>query len=137
VPNTLIPTFRYADANAAITFLAEAFGFERHVVYPDGTGGIAHAQLLLDGQMIMLGSVRDDAYGQHQRPPAMVGGVNTSALSIVTTTPDALYERALAAGATVVMAIEDWDHGGRGFTVADPEGYLWSFGSYDPWADVA
>ena len=43
---------------------------------------------------------------------------------------DALYERAVAAGATVVRKPEDQDYGGRGCTLRDPEGNQWSFGSY-------
>jgi uncharacterized glyoxalase superfamily protein PhnB len=48
----------------------------------------------------------------------------------VTTDPDAVYERALAAGVTVLREIRDEDYGGRGFSVLDPEGNQWSFGSY-------
>ncbi len=43
---------------------------------------------------------------------------------------DATYDRAVAAGATVLAAPVDRDHGGREFTLADPEGNLWSIGSY-------
>ena len=48
--------------------------------------------------------------------------------------PDAIYARAKGCDAEIVMEIEDWDHGGRGFTCRDPEGQVWNFGSYDPWA---
>ncbi len=44
--------------------------------------------------------------------------------------PDALFERATAAGAEVVRGLEDEDYGSRGFSVRDPEGNLWSFGTY-------
>jgi len=44
-----------------------------------------------------------------------------------------LYQRAKAAGAEIVMDIKDEDYGGRGFWCRDPEGHLWSFGTYDPW----
>jgi uncharacterized glyoxalase superfamily protein PhnB len=132
--HAIIPTFRYDDAHAAITFLCDAFGFERHVVYPDEDGGVAHAQLTLGGAMIMLGTTRDDAFGQHQRPPSQLGGKNSSSLYIVVADADAAWDRARAAHARVVMPLEDWDHGGRGFTVADPEGVLWSFGTFDPQA---
>ena len=46
-----------------------------------------------------------------------------------------MFARATAAGAEVVMPCVDQDYGGRGFTVRDPEGVLWSFGSYDPFAE--
>jgi uncharacterized glyoxalase superfamily protein PhnB len=43
---------------------------------------------------------------------------------------DRLFERAVAAGATVVRPPTDQDYGGRGCTLRDPEGNQWSFGSY-------
>lgn len=45
---------------------------------------------------------------------------------------DAHCARAVAAGATVVLEPKDQDYGGRDYTVRDPEGNLWSFGSYRP-----
>jgi uncharacterized glyoxalase superfamily protein PhnB len=47
---------------------------------------------------------------------------------------DAHYERAKAAGAAIVYDIRDEDYGGRGYSCRDPEGHLWNFGTYDPWA---
>ena len=47
---------------------------------------------------------------------------------------DTHYERAKAAGARMVLDIQDQAYGGRGYTCTDLEGHLWSFGSYDPWA---
>ena len=56
--SSLIPCLRYKDAPAAIDFLCDAFGFHRHAVYPDDADPsiIHHAQLTLDGGMVMLGS---------------------------------------------------------------------------------
>jgi uncharacterized glyoxalase superfamily protein PhnB len=47
---------------------------------------------------------------------------------------DAHYARAAAAGAEIVLDIVDEDYGGRGYSCRDPEGHLWNFGTYDPWA---
>ena len=49
---------------------------------------------------------------------------------VVCDDPDGLVARAAAAGATVVRDLADEDYGSRGFTVADPEGNLWNFGTY-------
>lgn len=49
---------------------------------------------------------------------------------VVTDRPDELFERATAAGATVVMAPTDQPYGSRDFCVRDPEGVFWSFGTY-------
>ncbi len=43
------------------------------------------------------------------------------------------YRRAIAAGARIVLDIKDEDYGGRGYSCQDPEGYIWNFGSYNPW----
>jgi uncharacterized glyoxalase superfamily protein PhnB len=49
---------------------------------------------------------------------------------VVTDEPDALFARAEAAGARVVRGLTDEDYGSRGFTLRDPEGVYWSFGTY-------
>ena len=132
-PGTMIPTLRYADAPAAIEWLCTAFGFERHLVVPGEAGTIAHAQLKLGGGMVMVGSARDD---ELSRSPEQAGGV-TQAPYIVVEEIDAHYARARAAGAEITMEIADQDHGGRLYSARDPEGHLWHFGSYDPWAAPA
>ena len=129
----IIPTMRYADAVAAIDWLCRAFGFERRLVVPGKDGTIVHSQLVLDDGMIMVGSVRDDDFGVLQRPPSMLGGIGTQSAYIVVEDADAHYESAVAAGAEIVLDIEDQDHGGRAYTCRDPEGHLWNFGTYDPW----
>ena len=46
--------------------------------------------------------------------------------------PDAHYQRAKAAGAEIVRELEDQDYGSRDYSARDPEGNLWSFGTYNP-----
>jgi uncharacterized glyoxalase superfamily protein PhnB len=133
----IIPTLRYRDAAAAIDWLSRAFGFERHAVYPGEDGTIAHAQLTFGNGMIMLGSARDDAFGKLQKTPAAVGGVGTQSAYVIVPDADAHHARAVAAGARVVYPLTDEDYGGRGYSCLDPEGHLWNFGTYDPWARPA
>ncbi len=45
---------------------------------------------------------------------------------------DAAHDRAVAAGAEVVRPLENTDYGSRDFSVRDPEGHVWSFGTYWP-----
>jgi uncharacterized glyoxalase superfamily protein PhnB len=130
--STVIPCLRYHDARRMITWLGEVFGLAPRAVYDDGAGGIAHAELTLGAGMIMLGSARDDAFGRAQAQPAALGGTSQSAY-VVVTDADAVYRRAKAAGAEIVLEIKDEDYGGRGFSCRDPEGHLWNVGSYDPW----
>ncbi len=130
-----IPALRYEDAKAAIEWLGAAFGFEPYLVVPGDEDSIVHAQLVDGDVMIMLSSARDDGFGQLQKPPGAVGGFVTQSPYIVVDDPDAHYQRAVSAGAEIVMEIADQDHGGRMYSCRDPEGHLWNFGSYDPWAE--
>jgi uncharacterized glyoxalase superfamily protein PhnB len=132
--NRLIPCLRYRDAPAAIDWLCAAFGFARHLVVPDEQGGIAHAQLTLGNNMLMLGSAGESEYGRLMRQPDQAGGC-TQSLYVQVEDADALYAKAKAAGASIAIEIKDEDYGGRGFSCHDPEGHLWSFGTYDPYAD--
>lgn len=132
--STAIPCLRYRDAPAAIAWLCHTFGFVEHLVVPERDGSISHAQLSLGDGMIMLGSVRDTDYGRLMRQPDETGGLGTQSIYLVVADVDGVHARAVAAGATIVLPLKDEDYGGRGFTCRDPEGHLWSIGSYDPWA---
>ena len=131
----IIPTLRYKDAPVAIEWLCKAFGFKKHLVVPGENGTITHAQLIIGNSMIMLGTEKDDDYGKLLWSPKTLKGSNTQAPYIIVDKVDAHYQIAKAAGAEIVMDIKDEDYGGRGYTCKDPEGYVWSFGSYNPWVD--
>jgi uncharacterized glyoxalase superfamily protein PhnB len=130
----LVPCLRYADAPAAIDWLDRAFGFSRQLVVENADGTIAHAQLALGDDLIMVGSSGNGSpYGALFRSPGGVGGV-TAGIYVQVEDADALFARALAAGAEILLPLVDQDYGGRDFTCRDPEGHVWTFGTYDPWA---
>jgi len=133
--STVIPGLRYHDAPAAIEWLCRAFGFEEQLVVPGEAGIVEHAQLRFGNGMIMLGSAgkHGGGYDELVKTPRETGGVATQGLYVIVEDPDAHHERAVAAGAEIVLAIEDKDYGGRGYTCRDLEGNVWSFGDYDPW----
>jgi uncharacterized glyoxalase superfamily protein PhnB len=132
---TVIPCLRYRDAHAAIQWLCQVFGFERHLVVEGDDGIVVHAQLSLGNGMIMLGSVRPDTgYGALLAQPDEIGGRQTQTIYLTVPDADAVHERAVRAGAAIVIALVDEEYGGRGFTCRDPEGHVWSVGTYDPWA---
>jgi uncharacterized glyoxalase superfamily protein PhnB len=126
---TIFPCFRYADAPAALDWLERAFGFARGLVVPDDSGGIAHAQMGIEGGMIMLGSRRQ---GDTPLDRALESGAQVTYLVVADT--DAHHARAVAAGAEVIRAPFDTDYGSRDHIVRDPEGHVWCFGTYDPYA---
>jgi len=115
VPN-IYPFTRFADADAALEWLALAFGFEQRDVYRSDDGTIQHAEISLGPGIVMFG----------QGDPASQG------IYVAVEDADAHYERAKAAGAEIVREIEDTDYGSREYTARDLEGHVWSFGTYRP-----
>jgi uncharacterized glyoxalase superfamily protein PhnB len=135
--STVIPTLRYRDAKAAIEWLCNVLGFSVHASYPGPDNTIGHAELTLNGGMIMLGSEKNDEYGKGFKSPADLGNVETRSTYVVVKDAEAVYHRAQSAGAQVVRPLKATDYGSREFTVKDPEGHSWSVGTYDPWATHA
>jgi uncharacterized glyoxalase superfamily protein PhnB len=124
----IYPTMRCQDAEAMIGWLKDVLGFTEHVVYRSD-GVVQHAQLAWGASLLMLGQARDDAYGK------MVGdlaGRRTDALYVAVDDPDALCAKVKASGAKIEMEPYDTHYGSRDFACRDPEGNLWSFGTYWP-----
>ena len=135
IRTTIIPCLRYRNAPAAIEWLCKVFGFEKQMVMAGENNTIAHAQLSLGNGMIMLGSAQNGGeWGKLVKQPDEIGGFETQSPYLVVADADAVYTRAKAAGAEIVLDIKDEDYGGRGFTCRDLEGRLWNVGTYDPWA---
>jgi uncharacterized glyoxalase superfamily protein PhnB len=130
---SVIPALQYNDAKTAIEFLCTAFGFAKNAVYEEPDGSVAHAQLTHGNGMVMLGSVKDTEYGKLLRRPSEAGGV-TMSVYVVVEDADAHFAHAKAAGAQIVREPVTQDYGGRDYTCKDPEGHVWTFGTYDPMA---
>ena len=126
-PQNMYPVLRYKDAQAAIDFLCDAFGFERNAVYENADGtAVEHAQLAYRGGLVMLSTERDDddrGWGEH---------AGQGWIYVVVDDPDAHHERAKAAGANIIRELEDQDYGSRDYSARDPESNIWSFGTYNP-----
>jgi uncharacterized glyoxalase superfamily protein PhnB len=134
---TVIPCLRYRNAPAMIDWLCKAFGFEKHAVYADGDT-VHHAQLTFGNGMIMLGSVdNDSAFGRRIAQPDEIGGRETQCCCVIVADCAAHYAKAKAAGAEIMDELETKDYGGSGYSCRDPEGHMWWFGDYDPWAEPA
>jgi uncharacterized glyoxalase superfamily protein PhnB len=133
--SSAVPCILYENAPAAIEWLKHAFGFEPKLVVPGDGGRIEHAELVLGAIMIMVGSPNDREFGRNCVLPRRAGGKVTQAPYLFVNDPDAIYQRAAAAGAEFLIPIRDESYGGRHFTCRDMEGHIWSFGSYDPWQE--
>lgn len=135
----IIPSLRYDDARAAIRFLGDAFGFTEQAVFADPADAsrVQHAQLLFGGQMVMLASTTPTPFAEAAplRTVREAGG-NTQSLYVVLDDVDGHASRAREAGADIFMEPKDQPSGGRSYSARDPEGHVWTFGSYDPYASI-
>lgn len=125
-PTTPAPTvwhsFQARDARAMVNLLTDVFGFTATAVIGDGDA-VAHAQLdWPEGGGVMFGSYKP---GQAwSREPGSAG------CYIVTDHVDAIYARVQNSNAKIIQELQNTDYGNYEFACADPEGNLWSFGTY-------
>jgi uncharacterized glyoxalase superfamily protein PhnB len=121
---SIFAVLRYEDPRGAIAFLRDVLGFEPTAVHPPEGDNVAHAELAFGGEHLMLGGepAPDDATRMQGRlaPYLAVDDV------------DAHFERVRAAGGDVVYPPRDTEYGSREYAVRDPEGAVWSVGSYRP-----
>jgi uncharacterized glyoxalase superfamily protein PhnB len=119
----IYPVLKYDDAHAAIDFLERAFGFERGQVHEGDGGKIVHAELSFGDDVVGLSST---GVGN----PVFEQGAGKTTVYVAVDEVDSLHDRAKSAGAEILMAPEDQDYGSRDFAARDPEGNIWSFGTY-------
>jgi uncharacterized glyoxalase superfamily protein PhnB len=118
-PPQVWPTLIARDARGLIKFLVDAFGFEETAVYAEGDQ-VHHAELAWPpGGGVMMGSAD---------PGSEYPG--TLRTYTVCDDPDTLFKRAVEHGAAVIDEPNDKEYGSREFSVRDPEGNRWSFGTY-------
>jgi uncharacterized glyoxalase superfamily protein PhnB len=124
-PPTVWPALRCKNSKRLIGFLVDAFGFEATLVVESGAV-VNHAELRWPlGGGLMLGDDREPVDQLHAQLPT--GPVS---IYVVCDDPDALFGRAAAHGVEVLQGLKDEDYGSRDFTVRDPEGNVWTFGTY-------
>lgn len=128
-PPRVFPAMRFIDAEAMIAWLVNVVGFSVHARHMDADGQLVHAQLSYGSSMIMCGQARDDVYGRLVGEPDGKGG---KSIYVAAGDVDALFKRMKKAGATIVEEPADRHYGNREFICRDPEGNVWSFGTYWP-----
>ena len=123
-----MPTLRYRDIAAAVDWLCSAFGFKRVRVVTGIDGSIQQAHLAFGSDIIMLLPARD--FGADAAAPDLAVAELQSCYFVVDDA-DQHHRNAKAAGAEI-LDIRQYDLGGRGYSCRDPEGHVWSFGTYNP-----
>ncbi len=120
----ITPYLYYEDVEAALAWLAAAFGLRETMRLPGPDGKVAHAEMRLADGLVMMGRP-----GPEYRNPRHVGSV-TQSLHVYVDDVDAHFARAEAAGATVVDRPADQFYGDRRYAAADPEGHHWYFAQH-------
>lgn len=118
------PYLLYHDCDAAIEFLTKAFGFTEKVRMPGPDGKTGHAELELEGGIVMLGNPGGD-----YKNPNELGG-RTQTTYIYVDDVDTHYEAAKAARAHIERDLADQFYGDRNYGAHDPEGHAWSFATH-------
>jgi uncharacterized glyoxalase superfamily protein PhnB len=121
------PTLLYRDADAAIDFLERAFGFETLARHDNPDGTVAHAELRLGDDVVMVGTGAEGLQDVPDDFKAARVGVYLSVEDL-----EAHHERARDAGAKVTRKPENTDYGSREYSARDLEGLHWHFGTYVP-----
>ena len=130
---TVVPTLRYPDVAAALDWLCEAFGFERHAVVRHEDGTVRYAELMFGRGMIMVASADGSDLDAFMKEPSDIGGAETQICYLFVADAPAHCGQAKRAGADILLDIQDENGKGRGYSCRDPQGHIWNFGSYDPW----
>jgi len=120
---TIAPMLSVRNGARAVEFYKAAFGAVELLRVED-PGGAVVAQLAVDGAVFWLA---DESPEHKNFSPETLGG-GTVRMVLVADDPDALFARAVAAGATVVWPVADQPYGWRVGRVADPFGHHWEIG---------
>jgi len=124
--HTVTPYLVMKGASEAIDFYTRVFG-AKEVVRMDGPGGsIGHAEIMIGDSFIMLA---DESPEMGFQGPEAVGGTPVS-LVIYIEDVDAVFARALAAGATETKPLKDQFYGDRSGTITDPFGHVWTISTH-------
>lgn len=122
---SLVPTLRYDDLESALAHLVDVVGLSAPVVARGEDGTIAHAEVWWSGGVALLGPRRADDPFDTGRGVLYLPVDSEEAVA-------AHHDRVVSAGGDVVMGLTEQSYGSREFAVADPEGNVWSFGTYRP-----
>lgn len=125
--HTVTPHLVVSDANAAISFYGEAFGAAEIVRVPaPGGRGVLHAEIVIAGSRVMLA---DEFPEMGSKSPGTLGGTAV-AIHLYVADTDAVFERAVAAGAEPAMPPADMFWGDRYSRITDPFGHVWAIATH-------
>ena len=124
--HTLTPFLAIENAAEAIAFYERAFGARERYRMPGPDGTIAHAELEIGDSLLMV----SDPFPQAGvSPPAQIGGTSVG-MYLYVEDVDAWVKRAVDAGATLTVPVDDMFWGDRFGQVTDPYGHIWQVSTH-------
>jgi uncharacterized glyoxalase superfamily protein PhnB len=124
--HSVTPTLVFKDSRKAMNFYQKAFGAKEHFTMPGPDGkGVMHAELEIGNSFIML----SDENPQMGSKSAESIGASPVGFFLYVEDVDAAFPKAVAAGATVQMPVQDMFWGDRAGSLKDPFGYSWMIGT--------
>ena len=120
-PTRLSAMLNVRDGRSAIDFYQRAFGADIVWVAP---GEDTVAELSVEGAQFWI---HEESTLYPNPSPLMLGGT-TVRLMLIVADPDAVFARAIAAGATAINPVTDHDYGWRDGRLSDPFGHHWEIG---------
>lgn len=120
-PSGAIPYLIVRGADDALGYYQRVFGAELVVRLDDPEGKVLHSELKVGQQRFMLTEERPE---MGSRSPQALGGTASMAVIYVDDT-DAVVQRAVDAGAKVLMPVADQFWGDRSGNIVDPFGHAW------------
>lgn len=121
---TIVPYLSVSDADRAIAFYKQAFGAEEKLRVPGPNRPVMHAEILVNGGLIML----TDASPEIGFPAPSKGDQVPVGIMVAWPEPrdvDSIFARAIAAGGTSQTEPRDEPWGARFAAVLDPFGHRW------------
>ena len=125
----LIPHLVCDPCREAIAFYKQAFGAEEVFSLPGPDGRVMHAEIRVGKNFIFLADDFPEYCGGHSQSPKGLKGTPVTIHSYVENC-DAAIQKAVDAGATILMPAGDAFWGDRYGAVTDPFGHKWSFGTH-------
>ena len=124
--HTLNAYITIKDCSAAIEFYKKAFGATEgaRLLMPNGL--IGHAEVMIEGSLLMMA---DENLEWGNKSPLTIGG-NPMTFGLYVKDADQAFQKAIDAGANIVMPVEDSFYGDRVGQVMDPFGYKWMIATH-------
>lgn len=125
--HSVTPMFMFKDCRKAIEFYKKAFGAQERYSMPGPDGnGVMHAEVQVGDSIVMMG---DECPQQNCKSAESMGGSPISFYLYVENV-DAAFRRAVEAGATVEMEVQEMFWGDRAGSLRDPFGYNWMLATH-------